>query len=193
MIKPSSPALDFKRLFKLRLIVARHGEMDNARWWNTNKLLGTMGSAALKRGFPLTHHFAQARAVFEVAAARSKEVFSPPPGMVTLWDLSASVEDEFTDQYQAVLDDRDAWTPFFEAVQLISGTDLLSSMERFTLIDGSVTEAIRSLRRSNENRAVALPGEQSLDNNLITMLAAAFALSEPGAPAIPYAKLRKEL
>ena len=109
--------IDFSRLFKLRLIVARHGEMDNARWWNTNKLLGTMGSAALKRGFPLTHHFAQARAVFEVAAARSKEVFTPPVGTVTLWDLSASVEDEFEDHYQALLDDRDAWTSFFEIVQ----------------------------------------------------------------------------
>ncbi|MFN5116778.1 MAG: hypothetical protein ACK5FE_13410 [Cyanobacteriota bacterium] len=31
----SSPTIDFKRLFKLRLVVARHGEMDAARWWNT--------------------------------------------------------------------------------------------------------------------------------------------------------------
>lgn len=188
--KPTN--LDFSRLFKLRLIVARHGEMDNARWWNTNKLLGSMGSTALKRGFPLTHHFAQARAVFEVAAARSKEVFTSPVGTVTLWDLSAGVEDEFDDHYQDWLDNRDAWNPFFEIVKTLSGTDLLSSMERCGLADRPVTEAVRSFRRSNENRSVAFPGERPLDDDLVTLLAAAFALSEPGAPAIPYAKMRLE-
>jgi len=191
-MKSNPTNIDFTRLFKLRLIVARHGEMDNARWWNTNKLLGNMGSATLKRGFPLTYHFAQARAVFEVAAARSKEVFTPPTGNVTLWDLSAGVEDEFADQYQGWLDGRDAWASFFEIVKALSGANLISSMEQCCLIDHPATEAVRSLRRSNENRSVALPGERPLDDDLVTLLAAAFALSEPGAPAIPFAKVRLE-
>ena len=184
--------IDFTRLFKLRLIVARHGEMDNARWWNTNKMLGNMGSAALKRGFPSTYHFAQARAVFEVAAARSREVFVNPVGSVTLWDLSAQVEDEFEDIYHGWLDDRDTWATFFEIVKTLPGTDLLSSLEQCALINHSTTETVRSLRRSNENRSVALPGERQLNDDLITLLAAAFALSEPDAPAIPYAKVRLE-
>lgn len=191
-MKSKLTSIDFRRLFKLRLIVARHGEMDNARWWNTNKMLGNMGSVALKRGFPLTYRFAQARAVFEVAAARSKEVFTTPVGTVTLWDLSTQVEDEFDDQYQGWIDDRDAWASFFEIVKTLSSTDLLSSMEQCGLIDGPATEAIRSLRRSNENRSVALPGERPLDDDLITLLAAAFTISEPGTPAIPYAKVRLE-
>ncbi|MGV8080966.1 MAG: BrxE family protein [Syntrophales bacterium] len=182
--------IDFSRLFKLRLIVARHGEMDNARWWNTNKMLGQMGSIALKRGFPLTYHFAQARAVFEVASARSKEVFTPPQGTVTLWDLSAVIEDEFEDRYQQWLDDRNSWAPFFESIKALSGMGLLNSMKQFGLIDDGVIGAANSLRRSNENRSVALPGERTLDDGLVTLLAAAFALSEPGAPAIPYARLR---
>ena len=35
--------LDFDRLLKLRLVVARHGEMDMARWWNTQGMLGLIG------------------------------------------------------------------------------------------------------------------------------------------------------
>ena len=45
--------IDFKRLFKLRLVVARHGEMDAARWWNTQGMLGRRGALVLKRGFPI--------------------------------------------------------------------------------------------------------------------------------------------
>ena len=36
--------IDLNRLFKLRLIVARYGEMDGARWWNTDGVLGRKGS-----------------------------------------------------------------------------------------------------------------------------------------------------
>ncbi len=63
-------AIDYERLLKLRLVVARVGEMDLARWWNTQGLLGTRGKVVLARGFPHTHCFAQARVVFTVARAR---------------------------------------------------------------------------------------------------------------------------
>lgn len=63
--------IDFDHLFRLRLVVARHGEMDGARWWNTKGILGRNGGMLMSRGFPNTHRFAQARLVFEVARARS--------------------------------------------------------------------------------------------------------------------------
>jgi len=72
-----SHVIDFDRLFKLRLAVARHGEMDAARWWNTQGLLGRRGAVVIKRGFPSTHFFAQARIVFTVARSRSHELFDP--------------------------------------------------------------------------------------------------------------------
>jgi hypothetical protein len=78
--------IDLDRLLKLRLVVARFGEMDLAKWWNTKGQLGRLGAAALRRGFPRTHHFAQARSVFAVAAHRCTEVFDPSGG-VTLWRL----------------------------------------------------------------------------------------------------------
>ena len=44
--------IDFDRLLKLRLVVARFGEMDIAKWWNTRGQLGRLGAAATRRGFP---------------------------------------------------------------------------------------------------------------------------------------------
>ena len=35
-----SAGLDLDRLLRLRLTVARHGEMDAARWWNSKGMLG---------------------------------------------------------------------------------------------------------------------------------------------------------
>jgi len=66
--------LDFDGLLKLRLIVARFGEMDLARWWNTRGRLDRLGFSALRRGFPRTHYFAQARSVFAVAAHRCRAI-----------------------------------------------------------------------------------------------------------------------
>ena len=39
--------IDYERLFKLRLTVARHGEMDAAGWWNTRGILGRHGALVL--------------------------------------------------------------------------------------------------------------------------------------------------
>ena len=90
-----------------RLVVARHGEMDRAGWWNTNGMLGRYGAIALERGLPRTHRFAQARVVFAVARARCEELFDAP-GSVTLWRLPAEVEDQFDEHWQAWLGERDA-------------------------------------------------------------------------------------
>jgi hypothetical protein len=49
--------LDFDRLLKLRLVVARYGETDMARWWNTQGVLGRRGAVVLKRDFPSTRYW----------------------------------------------------------------------------------------------------------------------------------------
>lgn len=59
--------VDLERLLKLRLAVARIGEMDVARWWNTSGQVGSLGAKVLSRGMPRTHRFAQARSVFSQA------------------------------------------------------------------------------------------------------------------------------
>ncbi|NNE16927.1 MAG: BrxE family protein [Myxococcales bacterium] len=181
--------LDFDRLFKLRLVVARHGEMDGAGWWNTQGMLGPRGAAVLKRGFPRTHHFAQARVVFEVAKSRSREVFPNPDGTMTLWHLPAELEEQFEEHWQEWLDEGDKWEPIFAAVEAQNGQDLLQSLSQLDLVSEAETETVSKLKRSAESRAVPIAGSHQPTNDLLTLLAAAFSRGEQGKPAIPYAKL----
>jgi len=180
--------LVFGRLFKLRLVVARHGEMDMAGWWNIKGILGRHGSLALKRGFPSTHYFAQARIAFAVASSRCHEVFDPP-GCMTLWNLPAVLEDGFEEHWQDWLDQGDQWAPFFETLAGAGKADLLSDLSDLGLVDASQIAAVGKLRRSAEGRSVPLSGVYQPSDEVLTLLAAGFAKGERGSPAIPYARL----
>lgn len=184
----SKPDTELEYLLKLRLVVARFGEMDYAMWWNTQSMLGQLGKMALSRGLPKTHLFAQARVVFSVARSRCAEVFDPP-GCMTLWHLPADIEDEFETQWQSWLDDIDTWVPFFEALETRRGDDLLQLLEKLTLVSSTQSETVRNLRRSAEGRAVQLPGMRSPDVDTFALLAAGFSKGEPGNPVVPYARL----
>ena len=181
-------SLNLDHLFRLRLVVARVGEMDLARWWNTRGMLGRYGAMALKRGFPATHYFAQTRVVFAVARARCNEVFAPP-GCMTLWNLPAELEDQFEEHWHSWLDQRDAWEPFFQRLAEVQGPDLLQAFAKFDLLSPAHLEAVGRLRRSAEGRAVPLPGAYQPDDEVVTLLAAGFSRGELGSPAIPYARL----
>ena len=184
------PTIDFNRLFKLRLVVARHGEMDGARWWNTKEVLGSTGVSVLTRepGFPKTHSFAQARIVFEVARSRCHELFDPP-GCMTLWSLPAAIEEQFQEHWQRWLDEPETWKPMFQAIVGQSRAELLETMAKFALISPEQREAVGRLRRAAENRAVPISGTYLPDDDILTLLAAGFSRGEPGNLAIPYARL----
>jgi hypothetical protein len=181
-------AIDYERLFKLRLAVARHGEMDAAGWWNTRGILGRHGALALKRGFPLTHSFAQARIAFAVARSRCHALFDPP-GCMTLWNLPAAVEDRFEEHWQDWLDQGERWSPVFMALAGLGSQDLLVELADLGLVNQSHLDAVSKLRRSAEGRSVPLSGTFHPNDEIITLLAASFARSERGSPAIPYARL----
>ncbi|MBN4083058.1 BrxE family protein [bacterium AH-315-B06] len=183
-----SHAVDLNRLLKLRLIVARHGEMDGARWWNTNGVLGSKGSLLMVRGFPKTHHFAQARLVFEVARARSAERFPAVPGCITLWNLPANIEDEFDAQWADWLDDGGSWAEFFDALQVQNG-DLLTALGAHGLLDSDHDAEVSRMRRSAEGRSVPISGIHHVDDDTVTLLAAGFSRGETNKPAIPYARV----
>src|SRR3954454_171645 len=136
-----SPAIDLDRLLKLRLVVARFGEMDLAKWWNTKGQLGRLGAAALRRGFPRTHHFAQARSVFAVAAHRCAEVFDPP-GSVTLWRLPENIEEEFDARWEGWLDHAPDWHPFFQSLEALPSSDLVEILRTFQLIADRHVESL---------------------------------------------------
>jgi hypothetical protein len=161
--------------------------MDLAKWRNTKGQLGRLGTAALRRGFPRTHHFAQARSVFAVAAHRCTEVFDPP-GCVTLWRLPEAVDEAFDARWEYWLDNAGEWTAFFEKLESLSGSDLTEILRAFQLVEDRDLEAYGKLRRSAEGRAVPLPGIFSGTDAEVTLLAVGFARGEPSALAVPYAR-----
>ena len=183
----TNPEMDLDRLLKLRILVARFGEMDLGKWWNTKGQLARLGAAALRRGFPRTHRFAQARSVFAVAAHRCAEVFDPP-GCATLWRLPESIEEEFDARWEVWLDSAADWQPFFQQVEDLKGTDLTQILRSFSVVDDRDLEEYARLRRSAEGRAVPLPGIFSGSDTEVALLALGFARGEPGALAVPYAR-----
>ncbi len=183
----ATATLDLDKLLKLRLLVARFGEMDLAKWWNTRGQLGRLGSAALRRGFPRTHRFAQARSVFAVAAHRCAEVFDPP-GCATLWRLPESVEEAFEARWEHWLDHAGEWSVFFEKLETLPGTDLAEVLRAFEVVEARDIEAYGRLRRSAEGRAVPLPGVFTGTDADVALLALGFARGEATALAVPYAR-----
>jgi hypothetical protein len=180
--------IDFDRLLRLRLVVARTGEMDLGKWWNTRGQLSRLGTAALRRGFPRTHYFAQARSVFAVAAYRCRKVFDPPH-CVTLWQLPEAVEEAFESHWKRWLDQADDWNPLFMELEALKETELKTALQSFNLVTDDELEVFSRLRRSAEGRAVPLPAPFTGRNQDIALLALGFARGEPGALAVPYARL----
>lgn len=143
-----------------------------------------MGESVLRRGFPRTHRFAQARSVFAVAAHRCRDLYDPPSA-VTLWQLPAELQDDFDRAWATWIDRADEWEPFFRDLEPCSA-DLLREMQRLQLVTDDHVDQLSRLRRSAEDRAVALSGEFNYSDDEITMLALAFARGENGRPAVPF-------
>jgi hypothetical protein len=181
--------LDLDCLLRLRLAVARFGEMDAAQWWNTKGVLGRLGAMAWPRNFPRTHAFARARAVFTVARARCDEVFNPP-GCITLWKLPTEVEDAFETRWQDWLDEPEPWTAFFERINAAPTGDLITYLADLGLTDTN-RDGFGNLRRSTDGRGVPLPGVATLDDTLLTMLAAGFGRGGPRDLVVPYARVNE--
>lgn len=180
-------AIDLERLLKLRVVVGRIGEMDRAQWWNTQGQLGPLGAAALKRGLPRTHYFAQARSVFAVASQRCAELFDPP-GSVTLWRLPADIENAFEARWEHWLDSAADWSPFFESVGALDGSDLTQALQTFELIAQDDLRTLAGLKTSAEGRALAIPTPFNGTDVDVNLLALGFARGSKGALCVPYAK-----
>lgn len=181
--------MDLDKLMKLRLVVARYGEMDLAGWWNTRGMLGRLGGMALKRGFPHTHHFAQARVVFAVARQRCAELFDPP-GCMTLWQLPPEVEEQFEEAWHGFLDDRETWEPLFDALQgLQAEVGLLDTLTSMELLNAHQVAQVQGMRLSAEGKATQVPGVHEPGDEVLGLLAGAFSLGSAGKPAVPYARM----
>ncbi len=179
--------MDLERLLKLRVVVARIGEMDLAQWWNTRGQLGPLGAAALRRGLPRTYYFAQARSVFAVARHRCDEVFNPPDS-ITLWRLPEATEEQFDARWEHWLDNAGEWKPFFEQVAQLENPDLAVALRSFDLVADPQVDELQRLATSAEGRAVSLPSPYAATAENVALLALAFAKGRTGSLTVPYAR-----
>jgi hypothetical protein len=186
-MSPPAP-LDLERLLRLRVVVARVGEMDLARWWNTTGQLGRLGTAAVRRGLPRTHYFAQARAVFAVASHRCDEVFNPP-NAVTLWRLPDEVEEQFETRWEHWCDEAGEWDPFFEQVAAIDQPDVVAALRAVDLVSAASMPIANGLVLAQGARSVRLPDPYSGASTDLELLALGFGRGGPGPLVVPYAGL----
>jgi len=183
--------VDLDLLLKRRLIVARYGEMDLGRWWNTTQL-GADGAQVLKRGFPRTHHFAQARSVFVVASHRCDERFDPLGDVaatsVTLWRLPAEIEEAFDARWEEWLDNAEDWTDLFVRLQKPQDdlVNVLLAEDAVALVD--VDAHARGARRV-DGRRVCVSNAFSRSDSDVAQLALGFAHGASGELVVPYAGL----
>lgn len=176
---------DIENIAKLRIVVARIGEMDRSKWWNTKGMLSNIGEMAISRGFPKTHVFARCRAVFAVAAARSDEVFNPPDSF-TLWRLPVEIEDRIEDAWAGWLETPEPWKTFLAEVDKASSANTLSVLTDLGLLASDTAEKAKKLRRADDLRSVPIKVAGESISETIALLAAAHTCSEPGKLAVPF-------
>jgi hypothetical protein len=148
---------DLNWLLRVRVVVARCGEMDAQKWWNTDGQLGPYGARVLKRGLPRTYHFAQARSTSTVAAHRCAEVFAPTDA-VTFWRLPDDVEEEFDALWERWLDAAESWAKFFDSVAALKDFDVANVLKGFSLVDEAEVDASARLKVADGAREVLVPG-----------------------------------
>jgi hypothetical protein len=185
MPETPAPSVDASLLMKLRLVVARFGEMDGAGWWNTRGILGRIGKAGLSRGFPSTHYFAQARIAFAVAGARCTEIFNPP-ACYNLWTMPPEIEELVDAHWQAWCRAPSEWEIFFGKISETQAGDLLDRLIEMKLANASVRASVASLQVSAQGKAVQLPQIGYPDTESVLLLAAAFARGAKGQLTVPY-------
>ena len=180
-------SISMEYLLKLRLVVARFGEMDRAKWWNTQGQLGPLGALALQRGLPRTHYFAQARSVFTVAAHRCSEI-TKLQNVVNLWQLPAVIEEEFDSCWDSWLN-CETWHDFFARLQTLPGDDLLENLHSFKLALEVDESKLKGWRKAIMGNAVLYPDLFSGSQYDLDCLAAGFAMGSIGSPLVPYMRL----
>lgn len=185
--------VDLDRLLMSRVIVARYGERDLARWWSS-ELLGTTGASALRRGFPRTHFFAQARAVFAVATARCEERYTESgiamTGVVTLWHLPADIEEEFDARWELWLDNAEYWRTFFDEIQSPAGKDLVTLLRELEAVTDADVAAFDQLLRPADDHFLPLAEPFAGTQAEVGLLALGFARGSEGDLVLPFARAR---
>jgi hypothetical protein len=145
-----------------------------------------MGAMAYRRGFPRSHHWAQAKVVFEVARARCRERF-PDATAITLWSLPASVEEQFEHAWGQWVSNTETWNPSFDRLKEWKSPSLVEALKAFDLWSEGMESAMT--QAAMPAASCDLGSISGLDQASVDLLAVGFAFGQVGEPVVPFLRL----
>lgn len=172
-------------LLRARLWVARLGEGDVLKWWQTEAVLGPDGAFVGPRVLPKTHAVGRARLAFAAARYACDERY-PHPGATHLFRLDASTEDQFEGFLHATLDDSRYWEEILGRLEAL-GPDCEpgQALAEAGLVDEDLLSAVSSLDLGPDSRSLGLQRAPQSESDL-ALLTAGFARGRTGRLVVPY-------
>ena len=181
--------MNFRQLFKLRLVIAAMGETARLNWWNSGVMTET-GEFLFGQGFPRSTPFAQTRAGFRVAQLACDEALAiqpTPGGPITchLFRLSPPLEDAFENERNRWMDEPNEWADVFKTTWSLAADRWPQALIDLADLD---TEAMDWARQQTPQTAKALRLEDPFEINQghIERLAAGFVCGQAGQLVVPY-------
>ena len=184
--------MDYRQLFKLRLVVAAMGETQRLGWWNSGVLTGT-GEFLFQQGFPRSAPFAQARAGYRVAQLACDETLAiqpTPGGQITchLFRLTPQLEDAFENERNRWMDDLQEWAECFHAAWGLSAEQWPQALIDLADLDPAAIEWAKQ-QSPQTAKALRLDDPFELNQGHIELLAAGFVCGKPGQLVVPYVQV----
>ena len=181
--------MDFRQLFKLRLVVAALGETQRLGWWNSGVLTGT-GEFLFQQGFPRSSPFAQTRAGFRVAQLACDEALAiqpTPGGPITchLFRLTPLLEDAFENERNRWLDEPEPWVDTFQAAWTLTPEQWPQALIELAELDPAAIDWARQ-QTPQTAKALRLEDPAEIHQGLVEKLAAGFLCGEPSQLVVPY-------
>ena len=169
--------MDFRQLFKLRLVVAALGESQRLDWWNSGVLTGT-GEFLFQQGFPRSSPFAQTRAGFRVVQLACDEALAiqpTPGGPITchLFRLTPQLEDAFENERNRWLDEPQEWAACFQAAWALSAEQWPQALVDLADLDPAALDWARN-QTPQTAKALRLDAPFEINQGHIERLAAGF-------------------
>ena len=181
--------MDFRQLFKLRLVVAALGETQRLGWWNSGVLTGT-GDYLFLQGFPRSAPFAQTRAGFRVAQLACDESLAiqpTPGGPVTchLFRLTPLLEDAFENERNRWMDEPGPWVDTFQAAWTLTPEQWPQALIELAELDPAAIDWARQ-QTPQTAKALRLEDPAEIHQGHVEKLAAGFLCGEPSQLVVPY-------
>ncbi len=181
--------MNFRQLFKLRLVIAAMGEAARLKWWKSSVMSGT-GEFLFESGFPRSAPFAQTRAGFRVAQLACDEALAiqpSPGGSITchLFRLTPQLEDAFENERNRWMDEPQEWKECFQATWALGAEQWPQALIDLADLDPAALEWAHQ-QIPQTAKALRLEDPFEINQLHIERLAAGFVCGQAGQLVVPY-------